>query len=299
MLSPNRRQFLASSIRIATVLPVLQSLSGTVVPDLVIIKNAEPEKLVRHAVELLGGMSRFVKPGQTVLIKPNMSWDRFPEQAANTNPLVVAALVRLCKEAGARYIRILDRTCNHPQRCYKRSGIESAAVSAGAHVRHIVPSLFVETPIPNGKLLASWPIYRDVFNADVIINMPIAKHHNVSGVTLGMKNVMGLLGGDRGLLHTDFATKIVDLNTVIRPTLTIVDAYRILKRNGPSGGNLDDVHTIRTLIAGTDPVATDARAAQLFDLAPTDLDYLIQAQDRGLGHIQLEHSRIREYTFPG
>ncbi len=296
MLSPNRRQFLASSIRVAAVLPVLNSFSTTIDPDLVFVKNAEPEQLVRHAVQALGGMSRFVKSGQTVLIKPNMSWDRFPEQAANTNPFVVAEIVRLCKEAGARHIRILDRTCNHPQRCYKRSGIESAAA---AQVRHIVPSLFVDTPIPHGTLLTSWPIYKDALKADVIINIPIAKHHNVSGVTLGMKNVMGLIGGDRGLLHTDFATKIVDLNTVIRPSLTLVDAYRILKRNGPSGGSLDDVHTIRTLIAGTDPVATDARAAELFDLAPTDLDYLTQAQDRGLGQIYLEHSRIREHTFPG
>lgn len=267
--------------------------------DLVIVKNAEPAALVQKAIELLGGMSRFVRPGQSVLIKPNMSWDRFPEQAANTNPIVVAEVVRLCRQAGARPIRIVDRTCNQARRCYKRSGIEDAAAAAGAQVRHIVDSRFVDTPIPAGQLLSSWPIYKDVFQADVFINIPVAKHHNVSGVTLGMKNVMGLIGGNRGELHTDFATKIVDLNTIIRPTLTIIDAYRILKRNGPSGGSLDDVDTPQTIIAGIDPVATDARAAMLFDFQPHELLYLSHASERGLGRFLLDGARMAEFTFPG
>ncbi len=164
-------------------------------------------------------------------------------------------------------------------------------------MRHIVPSRFRATPIPDGLLLKSWPIYEDLFDFDILINMPIAKSHNVSGITLGMKNIMGLLGGNRGELHLDFDTKIVDLNTVIRPVLTIVDAYRILKRNGPSGGSLHDVEEKKMVIAGTDPVAIDAYAAKLFDLRPEQILYLQQAHARGLGELDMTLVPVKEFDF--
>jgi uncharacterized protein (DUF362 family) len=291
----NRRQFVSSSLKVAAVLasPYLQAETE---PKLVIVRNASPAELVARAIHLLGGMSRFVKKGQSVLLKPNMSWDRLPEQAATTNPEAVAQVVALCREAGARQVRVIDRTCNQAQRCYQQSGIEKMASAAGAQVRHIVPSRFRDVPVP-GTLLKSWPIYADVFDFDVIINMPIAKSHNVSGVTLGMKNIMGLLGGNRGELHQDFDTKIVDLNMVIRPTLTIIDAYRILKRNGPSGGSLHDVEEKKMIIAGTDPVATDACASSLFDLIPEQIVYLQQAHARGLGQLDMTLVPSKEFDF--
>lgn len=291
-----RRQFVSSTLTLAaaTVLPVYAKEQP---PVLAVTRNASPAALVAKAIEMIGGISKFVKAGQSVLIKPNISWDRLAEQAATTNPQVVAEVVRLCKNAGARQIRIVDRTCNHAQRCYKRSGIEKMASDAGAQVRHVVNSRFKETAIAEGRIVKSWPIYKDVFDADVVINIPIAKHHNVSGVSLGMKNIMGLLGGNRGDLHVDFATKIVDLNTVIRPTLTIIDAYRVLRRNGPSGGSLDDVEEKKVVIAGTDPVAVDAYAVQLFGLQAQNIHYLNNAAKRGLGRLDLAKVRIIEHNF--
>ena len=263
-------------------------------PDLVVIKNGTPQQLVTKAIETLGGIERFVKPGQIVLVKPNMAWDRLPQQAANTNPLIVAKVVELCKQAGAKRVRVLDRTCNNPKRCYKSSGIEQAAKQAGAEVRHIVDSRFKDSKIPHGEILKSWPFYIDALEADVFINIPIAKDHSISGVTLGFKNIMGIIGGERGEIHKNFATKIVDLYTVIRPTLTIIDAYRILVRNGPSGGNLSDVKEKKMLIAGIDPVAVDSYAVDLFDIERERVEYLQIAFERGLGEIDPFKTKLQE-----
>ena len=239
-------------------------------------------------------MGKFVKKSQTVLLKPNIGWDRLPEQAANTNPEAVAEVAKMCLEAGAKWVRVLDRTCNQPQRCYKRSGIEDAVKAVGGEVRHIIDSRFKEVNIPQGELVKSWPFYKDVLDADVFINMPVAKHHNISGVTLGFKNIMGLLGGDRGNLHTHFMTKIVDVNHAVKPALTIVDAYRILLRNGPSGGNLADTEEKKTVIAGTDRVAVDAYSVRLFGIEPERLEYLKIANERGMGKMNLVQVSLKE-----
>ena len=261
------------------------------------VKNASPALLVNKAVELLGGMDSFVKPGQSVLIKPNIGWDRMPEQAATTNPELVAEVVAMCRKAGAKKIRVIDRTCNSARRCYRRSGIEEAARAAGAEVRFVVESRFRDTPIPQGKSLTSWLIYKDALDFEVLINIPIAKTHNISGVTLGMKNLMGLLGGDRGELHKGFDDKIVDINSVIHPALTIVDAYRILMHNGPSGGSLEDVVKKEIVFAGRDPVAVDAFAAMLFEINPDTLGYLANANQRGLGSLDINDSRLKTFDF--
>ena len=298
MKSINRRQFLKSTALAGTALActglMSRGLAQAQNPDLVVIKNGKPDEMVRKAIDHLGGMSRFVKKDQTVLIKPNIGWDRVPEQAANTNPEAVAEVVRLCLEAGAKTVRVLDRTCNHPRRCYARSGIEAAAKKAGAQVRHIIESRFTETEIPEGQALDSWPIYRDVFDSDVFINMPIVKHHSISRVTLGFKNLMGIMGGDRGAIHRNFMTKIVDINTIIKPHLTIIDGYRVLLRNGPTGGNLDDVIEKKTIIAGTERVAADAYAVTLLDVDPAEMEYLKIAQERGLGSMDYKSVAFQE-----
>ena len=152
--------------------------------DLAVVQNGDPASLVRKAVEMLGGMERFVKKGNTVVVKPNIGWDRAPEQAATTNPEVVAEIVRLCKKVGAKKVMVFDRTCNQAKRCYARSQIEKMAKAAGADVSHVYKQKFQKTPIPEGKKLKSWEFYRDAIKADVVINVPIAKHHSLSRVTL-------------------------------------------------------------------------------------------------------------------
>ena len=294
----SRRDFIIKSARAGAALSAIANIapiySSPDFPQLAIVKNGTPAQLVRKAVDELGGMSRFVKKDQTVLVKPNIGWDRLPEQAANTNPEAVAEVVKMCLEAGAKKVRVLDRTCNHPKRCYARSGIEVAVKNAGGEMRHIIDSRFEDVKIPDAELVKSWPIYKDALESDVIINVPIAKHHTVSRITLGFKNMMGLLGGDRGAIHTSFMTKIVDINLAIKPALTIIDAYRIMLRNGPSGGNLADVAEKKIVIAGTDRVAADTFAAQIFGIDPDEMQYLKIAQERGLGKMELDKSQVKE-----
>jgi len=267
--------------------------------DLAVVQNGDPAEMVRKTVEMLGGMEKFVKKGNTVLVKPNIGWDRVPEQAATTNPDVVAEIVRLCKKAGAKKVMVFDRTCNQAKRCYARSQIEKMAKAAGASVSHIYKQKFQKVKIPNGKELKSWEFYRDALNADVLINVPIAKHHSLSRVTLGLKNMMGVIGGERGKIHNHFDAKIADLNTVIKPQLTIIDAVRILMDNGPQGGSLSDVKQTNTIIAGIDPVAVDAYGATLFDLKPEQLGFLKEASARGLGNMNLSELKVENFNMAG
>jgi len=273
-----------------------KTLLATPTSVVAVAREGEPGEMVRKAVEALGGMSQFVKKGQSVLVKPNIGWDRLPEQAANTNPQVVAEVIKMCLEAGCQRVRIVDRTCNQAQRCYLRSGIEQAAKQAGAEVRHIIDSRFEEVAIPQGELIRAWPLYRDVLEADVLINLPIAKHHSISKYTLGFKNIMGMMGGDRGSIHSGFMTKIVDINSAVQPALTIIDAYRVLMRNGPSGGNQADVLEKKTIIAGSDRVAVDAYAMSLFDVRPMEVEYLKVASRRGMGTLDLNLVHIKEIS---
>ncbi len=265
--------------------------------DLAVIQNSDPAAMVRKALDVLGGISRFVKKGQVVVVKPNIGWDRVPEQAATTNPEVVAEIVRLCLNAGAARVKVFDKTCNQARRCYQRSQIEKAASAAGAEVSHIYPQKFQKVAISQGQELKSWEFYRDALDADVFINVPIAKHHSLSRVTLGLKNIMGVIGENRGHIHNRFDVKIVDLNTVIKPQLTILDAVRVLMNNGPQGGNLNDVKEMNTIIAGVDPVAVDAYGATLFGLNPENLGFLQEAQRRKLGRLDLRKLKIEKVNL--
>ncbi len=261
-------------------------------PEMVVVRGDDPRALVRASLEALGGIKRFVARGETVLIKPNIGWDRTPEQAANTNPEVVAEVVRLCREAGAGRVIVTDVSCNDPRRCFSRSGIAEAAAREGA-----------EVPLPEDRILkrarltgslGPWSVLEPLLSADKVINIPVAKHHSLSSVTLGMKNWLGIVSGPRYWLHQDIHTSVVDLAEFARPALTIVDAVRILVRNGPTGGSLDDVELKKTLIAGTDPVAVDACAAKTFwNLDARALPYLQIAQDRGLGKLDFEKVRSK------
>jgi uncharacterized protein (DUF362 family) len=257
-------------------------------PEMAIIQGGDPTQLAQQAVEELGGMRRFVSRGDVVLVKPNIGWDRTPEQAANTNPDVVAEIVRQCANAGAKRVIVTDVSCNDARRCFQRSGIAEAARAAGADVILPEPSRFKEVDL-EGEVLHAWPVFDAFLNVDKVINIPIAKHHGLTGTTLGMKNWYGMLGGQRNQLHQKIHESLVDLADFVRPTLTIIDCYRILLRNGPTGGNLEDVLLKKTLVAGTDPVALDAYVAKAYWNMEVDaLPYLKMAASRGLGTYQFE-----------
>jgi uncharacterized protein (DUF362 family) len=262
-------------------------------PEMAIIQGNDPAQLARQAIEELGGMRRFIARGDVVLVKPNIGWDRTPEQAANTNPDVVAEIVRQCSNAGAKRIIVTDVSCNDPRRCFQRSGIAEAAQRAGADVILPDPSKFKEVDL-QGEVLREWQVLDTFLNVDKVINIPIAKHHSLTGTTLGMKNWYGMLGGPRHQLHQKIHESLVDLADFVRPTLTILDCYRILVRNGPTGGNLEDVLLKKTLVAGTDPVALDAYVAKAYwNLEVDALPYLKMAAKRGLGTYQFEKVRTR------
>jgi len=260
-------------------------------PVMVIAEGDDPRRLVRKAVQQLGGMHRFVSRGDVVVVKPNMAWDRTPDQAANTNPDVVAETVRLAMEAGAKQVVVTDVSTNEPRRVFERSGIAAAARAEGALVILPEERWFREVDL-RGEVLGLWPVLEPFVTVDKVINVPIAKHHHLTGATLGMKNWYGILGGQRHRLHQRIHESLADLAGFMNPTLTILDAYRILLRNGPTGGNLEDVALKKTVIASTDPVAVDAYAAKAFwNLDQRTLIYLKLASDRGLGRIDFENLR--------
>jgi len=262
-------------------------------PEMAIIHGEDPASLARQAVEELGGMRRFVARSDIVLVKPNIGWDRTPEQAANTNPDVVAEIVHQCLGAGAKRVIVADVSCNEARRCFQRSGIAEAAQRAGAEVILPEPSRFKDVDI-KGEILREWQVFDPFLNVDKVINVPIAKHHGLTGTTLGMKNWYGMLGGQRNQLHQKIHESLVDLADFVRPTLTVIDCYRILVRNGPTGGNLDDVLLKKTLVASTDPVAIDAYVAKAYwNLEVDALPYLKLAAKRGLGTYEFEKVRTR------
>lgn len=255
-----------------------------VLPELAVVRGTQVDLMVREAVGSLGGIERFINKGEKVLLKPNVGWDRQPEQAANTNPDVVAAVARLCREAGAAEVWVTDVSLNDPQRCFVRSGIQAAAQGAGAKVLLPDDNDFWQTDM-GGDLLKIWPVSRFFHQADRVINLPVVKHHSLCGCTLAMKNWYGVLGGRRNQLHQQIHTSIVDLAAAVRPTLSIMDATRVLKQNGPTGGSLQDVAIANTLIAGIDEVAIDAYSLQFLNLSPDAVPFLALAEQRGLGRV--------------
>ncbi len=268
-------------------------------PDIVVTRGGEPEELVRRAMAALGGMQKFVAQGANVIIKPNICVAyRTYEYAATTNPWVVGALVKLCFEAGAASVKVMDNPFNGTQQqAYKMSGIKEQVEAAGGEMASMLPDNYVEMTIPNGKMLKKTAVYKDILNADVLINVPIAKQHSSSArLTLGMKNLMGVVL-DRGAIHTNLGHCIADLNTVVRPQLTVIDAVRIMTANGPSGGSLSYVKKLDTVIASPDIVAADSYAASLFELKPEDLVYILDAANMGLGRSDLQKLKIEEISL--
>jgi len=264
--------------------------------DLVVVKGKDPAKRVEAGLETIGALGGFLAAGDHVLIKPNVAWDRLPEQAANTDPEVVAALVRAALRAGARSVTVADHACNAAVNTFERSGVRRAAEGAGARVVLLDRQHFTRVRM-GGRALDAWEAYAEFPKFDKVINAPIAKHHSLAGLTMGLKNFFGLAGGKRRDLHQKIDETIVDrasFFTGLRPTHTVLDAARILLRNGPQGGRLEDVREANTLVLGYQPASVDAFGATLFGLAPDRIAHVTAGAERGLGSTDLGKLKVRE-----
>jgi len=275
--------------------------TATPVPDqsayLAAVRGADPAAITERALAAIGGIERFVKSGFDVIIKPNIcNANHGPEYASTTNPTVVATLVMLALGAGAKRVRVMDAPFSgSPQSAYAISGIADAVEAAGGEMEVMRPR-YSEVEMPDGVDLKKWTFYEPVLDADLVINVPIAKHHSLAGLTLGAKNLMGVIQ-NRPAMHRNLSQRIADLASLVRPQLTVVDAVRMLMANGPTGGNLDDVKLANTVIASHDIVAADAYAATLFEKRPDQIGYIAAGDAMGLGTLDLSSIQIAELSL--
>ena len=261
--------------------------------DLIAVMGGEPDVMFDKAIAAIGGMQKFVKKGQKVVVKPNIGWDSSPEKAADTNPVLVKRIIEHCFNAGAKEVVVFDNTCDNWQRSYSNSGIEKAVKDAGGK---IAPgnneSNYHPVTISKGKKLKDAKEHELVLEADVFINVPVLKNHGGAQLTISMKNLMGIVW-DRGYWHkNDLQQCIADYITYRKPTLNIVDAYRVMKKNGPRGGSLSDVTLLKSLIISEDIVAADAAGAKLLGFEPKSVDHIRIAAEMGLGRLDLDKLKI-------
>nr|WP_319549617.1 DUF362 domain-containing protein [Desulfogranum marinum] len=273
---------------------VLAAIGNPLAPyDLVAVKGGEPEQMFDKAMASFGGMQTFVPKGSKVLVKPNIGWDLTPDRAGNTHPKLVGRIIEHCLQAGAKQVSVFDHTCDAWSQCYKNSGVERAVKDAGGK---IVPGnnegYYHKVRVPHGKRLTETKVHELVLDADIIINAPVLKHHSSSMVTIGMKNLMGVVW-DRWYYHrNDLHQCIADFVSYRKPNLTVVDAYNVVKQNGPRGVSVGDVVSMKSLIVSPDPVAADAAAAMIFGAKPTDIRHIQLAADMHLGKINLKELSI-------
>jgi uncharacterized protein (DUF362 family) len=299
-----RREFICKGAGAAALagasltIPGYSKLWGMNVPlapyDLVAVKGGEPDVMFAKAMEALGGIGTFVKKGQTVLVKPNIGWDVVPERAGNTNPVLVKFVIQQCFQAGAKQVYVFDNTCDKWDRAYANSGIEQAVKDAGGKIAPgNTENYYQEVQIPDGKKLKNAKVHELVLQSDVFINMPVLKSHSSANLTICMKNLMGVVW-DRGYWHrNDLNQCIADYCTYTKkPTLNVVDAYRVMMKNGPRGVSEADVSLMKSLIVSTDMVAADAAAAKLFGTTPEDVPYIGIADSMGIGKMQLDKLNI-------
>jgi len=304
-----RRQFIKGSAAAAFLpflgreLPFYGSLAhASGEADLIIAKNGTPAQLLQSAITPLGGMGRFVKKEQRVVIKANIAWARTPEQACTNNPDLLSALIKMCYDAGAKRVAIWDHTCDNYQFAFARSGLKETAQKAGADIfsghGH---NVYKRVDVPKGKKLKTVEVLRDVLEADVFINFPIPKHHFATELTLGLKNLIGIVWDMEQLHKIDLHQCVADINTIRKPDLVVVDAIRILTTNGPKGpGKTEDIGEV---IASTDIVAVDTYCATFFKhprtgkpFKPEEIKFVKNAYDLGLGQIDLSKVRVKRVS---
>lgn len=266
--------------------------------DLVAVKGGEPAAMFDKAILSLGGMKKYVKPNQTVVVKPNIGWDTNIERAANTNPKLVARIVEHCLSAGAKTVYVFDHTINEWTRTYSNSGIEKAAKDAGAKiVSGNSESYYHEIAIKNGKVLKKDKVHELILESDVFINVPILKTHGGTALTISMKNLMGVMWDRRFWHDNDLHQCIADFASEIKPDLNVVDAYRVMKRNGPRGVSLSDVVEMKSLIISEDMVAADAAASKLMGKEPEQIGHIRIANEMGVGTSDLTRLAINRISI--
>jgi len=262
--------------------------------DLVAVKGGQPDVMFDQAIQFLGGMKAFVKKGQSVVVKPNIGWDVSPEGGANTNPLLINRIIKHCYEAGAKVVYVFDHSCDNWVKCYSDSGIEKAVKDAGGKM---VPanseSYYQEVKIKGAKNLTNALVHELILDSDVFINVPVLKDHDSAGVTISMKNLMGVVW-DRGFWHRNNLHQcIADFPSFKKPDLNIVDAYYVMKRNGPRGVSKDDLIEMKSQIISTDIVAADAAAAKLYGINPESISYINIADEMKIGIKDLNKLSIK------
>jgi uncharacterized protein (DUF362 family) len=260
------------------------------------VKGSSPYEITRRALAEIGGMARVVSRGDVVMVKPNIGWNRTVEQAACTNPEVLRAVIELAFAAGAKKVIVMDHTCHKAEDCYQRSGIEAMARKAGAEVRFSDENRLVLHDF-KGEVLGKWPVFRDHLEVDKFINVPVLKHHGSSGLTMAMKNLYGILGGNRGKLHRDMGENIADLANGFRSDLVVIDAFRVLMRNGPVGGRLSDVELRQTVFASTHIMHADVAAATLFGRDAREVEFLQAAHARKMGEIDIARVQLKSLNI--
>lgn len=278
---------------------VKQTDAGSAGYDLVAVMGGEPDEMFRQAIAQMGGMKKFVKPGSKVVVKPNIGWDKTPELAGNTNPKLVTEIIKQCFAAGAKEVTVFDHTCDDWQKCYKNSGIEAAAKAAGAKVLPAdQESYYREISLPRGKNLKKAKVHNAIMDCDVWINVPVLKNHGGAQLTISMKNHMGIVW-DRGFFHQhDLQQCIADICTMSKPAvLNVVDAYRIMKTNGPRGRSASDVVLAKGLFISQDIVAVDTAAARFFNQVremPLDkVGHLSKAQELKVGTMDIDKLKVK------
>lgn len=276
----------------------IPTLNNNNYPNIVVVRNGEPEALVETAFRAIGGIEHYIPQGSNVIIKPNIcvSYHSY-EYAATTNPYIVGAIVNLCIKSGAHSVRVMDFPFGgSAKEAYKISGIEDQVLAAGGEMVVMSNIKFITTDLPDGVDLKQCDIYDDILKADVIINVPIAKNHGLARLTLGIKNLMGVIR-DRPSIHQNLGQRLADLSNRIRPTITVIDAVRMLMANGPTGGSLSDVKIANTIIVSSDIVAADSYAATLFGFRPEQIEYINASTNLGLGNSDLQNQIIEEINL--
>ncbi|MFZ2322930.1 MAG: DUF362 domain-containing protein [Ignavibacteriaceae bacterium] len=303
-----RREFLNRSMQAALVGGAALSLGNysNIFPSsfltdnytLAAIKGGEPDVMFDEAIKAFGGMKKFVKKGQTVVVKPNIGWDVSPERAGNTNPLLVNRIIKHCFEAGAKDVYVFDHTCDNWNKCYSNSGIERTVKDAGGKiVSGASESYYQDVTVSQGKKLRKAKVHELILGSDVFINVPILKHHSSANLTVGMKNLMGVVW-DRGYWHSNNLNQCIsDFASFRKPDLIVVDAYYVMKKNGPRGVSKDDVLKMKSQIVSTDLVAADAAAAKLFGVDPKNIDHIRIANEMKLGVMDLDKMYIYRKIF--
>lgn len=271
--------------------------------DLVAVMGDNPAAMLNKAIEELGGISKFVKAGQKVVVKPNIGWAKEPEMSANTNPLVVGALVKLCIDAGVKEVLVFDHTCHEWTSCYEKSGIKEATESNGGTM---IPGNnekdYQEVQLPQGIKLKKTTIHQAIIDCDVWFNVPVLKHHGGAKMSLSMKNSMGIIW-DRKAFHLKGLQQcIADLATYDKkPALNIVDAYRCLTQNGPQGKSKEDAQLTKALFASVDPVAVDTASvkffAQIKDMKLEDVQHIGLAEKHQLGTQNLANKNVKKFKI--